>query len=77
MAFEKFSAVGATPCRPAQTWPCMLRCRGRGLAMPPPHLDVGESKKTLCRHNDLMSYTVLFNIEQESYPYAYPVVYLR
>ena len=24
-----------------------------------------------------MSYTVLFNIEQESYPYAYPVVYLR
>ena len=24
-----------------------------------------------------MSYTVLFNIEQESYPSTYPVVYLR
>ena len=29
----------------------MLRCRGRGMAMPPPHLDFGESKKTPCRHN--------------------------
>ena len=50
---------------------------GRGRPFPHPIFDVGESKKTPCRHNNLMSYTVLFNIEQESNPYAYPVVYLR
>jgi len=35
VAFEKFFALGATPCRPVQTWPCMLRCRGQGRRRSP------------------------------------------
>jgi len=74
---RNFPPWGRHPAAPCKLGPVCSAAGGRGGAVPPPHLDVGESKKTPCRHNDLMSYTVLFNIEQESYPYAYPVVYLR